>query len=51
MRLHGSVTPEMVMPLFFVGGWSAMITLISKFVYDRMLIPLCFHCQQFTDTF
>jgi putative membrane protein len=34
MRLHGSVTPEMVMPLFFVGGWSAMITLISKFVYD-----------------
>jgi hypothetical protein len=30
-----------------------MITLISKFVYDRTLIPPppCFHCQQFTDTF
>ena len=25
------------MPLFFVGGWSAMITLVSKFVWDRML--------------
>jgi hypothetical protein len=35
LRLHGSVTPEMVMPLFFIGGWSTMITLISKFVFDR----------------
>lgn len=34
LRLHGSVTPEMVLPLLFVAGWSAMITSISKFVHD-----------------
>ena len=37
LRIHGSVTPEMVLPLLFVAGWSSMITLISKFVHDRML--------------
>jgi hypothetical protein len=37
LRVHGSVTPEMVLPLLFVAGWSSMITLISKFVHDRML--------------
>ncbi len=37
LRLHGSVTPEMVLPLLFVAGWASMITLISKFVHDRML--------------
>jgi hypothetical protein len=35
LRVHGSVTPEMVLPLLFVAGWSSMITLISKFVHDR----------------
>ncbi|KAJ4331482.1 hypothetical protein N0V87_009109 [Didymella glomerata] len=34
LRIHGSVTPEMVLPLLFVAGWSSMITLISKFVHD-----------------
>ncbi|USP81165.1 UPF0187 protein sll1024 [Curvularia clavata] len=34
LRVHGSVTPEMVLPLLFVGGWSSMITLLSKFVHD-----------------
>lgn len=27
----------MILPLLFVGGWSAMITCISKFVHDRKL--------------
>ncbi|KAF2996262.1 hypothetical protein E8E13_004414 [Curvularia kusanoi] len=34
LRVHGSVTPEMVLPLLFVAGWASMITLISKFVHD-----------------
>ncbi|CAN9387168.1 unnamed protein product [Alternaria alternata] len=34
LRVHGSVTPEMVLPLLFVAGWATMITLISKFVHD-----------------
>jgi hypothetical protein len=37
LRVHGSVTPEMVLPLLFVAGWSSMITLLSKFVHDRTL--------------
>jgi hypothetical protein len=35
LRLHGSITPEMILPLLVVGGWSAAITCISKFVHDR----------------
>ncbi|KAF2024067.1 UPF0187-domain-containing protein [Setomelanomma holmii] len=34
LRLHGSITPEMILPLLFVGGWSSMITCISKYVHD-----------------
>ncbi|KAH9861100.1 hypothetical protein IAQ61_010836 [Plenodomus lingam] len=34
VRLHGSVTPEMILPLLFVGGWATAITCISKFVHD-----------------
>ncbi|KAF1931073.1 uncharacterized protein M421DRAFT_408477 [Didymella exigua CBS 183.55] len=34
LRIHGSVTPEMVLLLLFVAGWLSMITLISKFVHD-----------------
>lgn len=34
LRLHGSITPEMVLPLLFVAGWSTAITCISKFVHD-----------------
>lgn len=41
LRLHGSITPEMILPLVFVGGWSTMITCISKFVHDRPSL----HCS------
>ncbi|KAL6706964.1 hypothetical protein ACN47E_004914 [Coniothyrium glycines] len=34
LRLHGSITPEMILPLLFVAGWSSLITCISKFVHD-----------------
>ncbi|KAF2182291.1 putative membrane protein [Zopfia rhizophila CBS 207.26] len=34
LRLHGSITPEMAMPLLFVGAWSTAITCISKLVHD-----------------
>ncbi|KAF1968873.1 membrane protein [Bimuria novae-zelandiae CBS 107.79] len=34
LRLHGSITPEMILPLLFVGGWSTMITCISKWVWN-----------------
>ncbi|KAF2195971.1 UPF0187-domain-containing protein [Delitschia confertaspora ATCC 74209] len=34
LRLHGSITPEMILPLLFVGGWSTAITCISKFVHN-----------------
>lgn len=31
LRLRGSVLPKMIIPLLFVGGWSAMIVCISRF--------------------
>ncbi|KAF2175997.1 UPF0187-domain-containing protein [Zopfia rhizophila CBS 207.26] len=34
LQLHGSVTPLMVLPLLFVGGWATAITCISFFVHD-----------------
>jgi putative membrane protein len=36
--MHGSVTPDMVLPLLFVAAWATTITLISKFVHDRTLL-------------
>ena len=33
--MHGSVTPEMILPLFLVDGWATCITCISKYAYDR----------------
>lgn len=33
LRLHGSVLPKMVIPLFFLGGWATAITCIDKRVY------------------
>ncbi|PBP23711.1 UPF0187 domain membrane protein [Diplocarpon rosae] len=33
MRLHGSVTPRMILPLAMVGAWATCITCISRFVY------------------
>jgi ion channel-forming bestrophin family protein len=35
LRMHGSVMPRMILPLFFVGGWATCITCISKFVKPR----------------
>lgn len=35
MRLHGSVMPKMIVPLLFVGAWATVITVISRYVYNR----------------
>jgi len=35
MRMYGSVLPQMLLPLFFVGSWATCITCISKFVSPR----------------
>ncbi|KAJ8118478.1 hypothetical protein OPT61_g563 [Boeremia exigua] len=37
LRLHGSIMPEIVLRLWFVGGWAIMITCLSKWVYDRFV--------------
>lgn len=29
LQMHGSILPKMVLPLFFVGGWSTIITVIT----------------------
>jgi putative membrane protein len=34
MRMHGSIMPEMILPLIFVACWSTLITCISKFVHN-----------------
>lgn len=34
LRMHGSILPRMVLPLFLIGGWATAITLISKNVYN-----------------
>ncbi|KUJ13418.1 UPF0187-domain-containing protein [Mollisia scopiformis] len=34
MRIHGSVTPRMILPLTFIAIWSTLITCLSKFVYE-----------------
>ncbi|KAJ5176994.1 uncharacterized protein N7482_002871 [Penicillium canariense] len=34
MRMHGSVTPKMILPLLIVGGWATCITCISRFVHN-----------------
>ncbi|RDW75660.1 hypothetical protein BP5796_06481 [Coleophoma crateriformis] len=33
MRMHGSVVPQMIVPLLCVGAWSTLITCISFFYY------------------
>lgn len=33
MRVHGSVTPKMLLPLTFVGAWATAITCISQIVH------------------
>jgi ion channel-forming bestrophin family protein len=34
LRLQGSVTPKMILPLLLIGAWSTLITCISKFVFE-----------------
>ncbi|KAJ5702413.1 hypothetical protein N7488_009961 [Penicillium malachiteum] len=34
MRMHGSVTPKMILPMLLVGCWATLITCISRFVHD-----------------
>ena len=34
MRMHGSILPNMILPLVFVGGWATCITCISFFIHD-----------------
>ncbi|KAF3760366.1 hypothetical protein M406DRAFT_96217 [Cryphonectria parasitica EP155] len=31
MRMHGSILPKMIVPLFILGGWATCITCISEF--------------------
>ncbi|KAE9993961.1 hypothetical protein EG327_002295 [Venturia inaequalis] len=33
MRMHGAISPKMILPLAFVACWSSLITCLSKFVY------------------
>ncbi|KAL4788071.1 Bestrophin, RFP-TM, chloride channel-domain-containing protein [Aspergillus varians] len=34
LRMHGSILPKLIFPMACVAGWSTLITLISRFVYD-----------------
>lgn len=35
MRMHGSVLPRMILPIFMISCWATLITCISKFVHER----------------
>jgi ion channel-forming bestrophin family protein len=37
MRMHGSVTPRMIVPLIVTGCWATLITCISHFVYPLVV--------------
>ena len=40
LRMHGSITPRMIVPLVFVGFWATLITCISEFVYPLVVNSL-----------
>ncbi|KAL8659601.1 MAG: hypothetical protein Q9202_007040 [Teloschistes flavicans] len=40
LRMHGSITPRMIIPLVFVGAWATLITCISKFVHPLVVSDL-----------
>ena len=44
LRMHGSITPRMIVPLVVVGCWATLITCISKFkhplVVDSLLLTV-----------
>jgi hypothetical protein len=35
LRLHGSITPKLIIPVLLIGGWATTVTCVSKLVYDR----------------
>ncbi|KAL8723001.1 MAG: hypothetical protein Q9225_000617 [Loekoesia sp. 1 TL-2023] len=37
VRMHGSITPRMIVPLAFIGAWATLITCISKFVHPLVV--------------
>lgn len=37
MRMHGSVMPKMILPLFTVAAWATFITVFSKYVHHSKL--------------
>ncbi|KAI4093137.1 MAG: hypothetical protein L6R37_007439 [Teloschistes peruensis] len=40
IRMHGSITPRMIIPLLVVGAWATLITCISKFVHPLVVSDL-----------
>lgn len=40
LRMQGSITPRMIVPLVFVGFWATLITCISEFVYPLVVDSL-----------
>ncbi|KAL8990490.1 MAG: hypothetical protein Q9177_000861 [Variospora cf. flavescens] len=40
LRMRGSITPHMIVPLVFIGAWATLITCISKFVYPLVVSDL-----------
>jgi len=40
MRMHGSVLPEMILPIIVVALWSTLITCISQYVYPLTVSSL-----------
>ncbi|KAL9598640.1 MAG: hypothetical protein Q9219_004386 [cf. Caloplaca sp. 3 TL-2023] len=37
LRMHGSITPRMIIPLAVVGAWATLITCISHFVHPLVV--------------
>lgn len=50
MRMHGSITPKMIMPMVWVAAWSTLITCISHFVHDRECLLLSYLCEEVVRT-
>ncbi|KAI4173423.1 MAG: hypothetical protein LQ343_002956 [Gyalolechia ehrenbergii] len=40
LRMHGSITPRMIIPLSFVGAWATLITCISHWVHPLVVSSL-----------
>lgn len=40
LRMHGSITPRMIVPLVFVGVWATLITCIFYFWYPLVVSSL-----------